>query len=325
MAFERRERHVLPGYTGHMPGSKHALGERYGVISNNFLNGQAHTQPRGRPVETVNYREAASKSSQPSQPHYGPGYTGHIPTAKSNIGDRFGTVTHQFCLNRAQSPQRISQSQTLEFFEDTEEQPRSIPGYSGFVPHARAYIGLSEGATLKKSVREVKATLNRSQSASHTEIFNVEEYPASIPLVFNPVPEREYVEDLGDITQRLYSKKTGIMNGYTGHVPQSKHLSVGHSFSQTSKLAARQIQAGVPPKEWTVYDTHDPIPRNTYSMGRPASAPVSFPTFSSQKSRSRTAGQPFKYGSEAGDSLRVPTSATVSKPVPRANGNWVVP
>lgn len=259
-SFERRTVCITPGYTGHVPGFKTSLGERFGTTSSNYLAGQKDVKPikqPSTPAGTTHIEEPGAFF--PPQPQIIPGYTGHVPGLKSNTGERFGTTSHNFCSGSGTTePNNLQYSRTYTTAvveDDGELEPRSVPGYTGFVPGAKRCIGMSEGATQKQATNDLRLQFqNRSQRS--IDILDVSSYPASIPLTMVP-PKVHPPPDRVDVTARPYSKKFGAMKGYTGHVPQSKFLSTGRSFAYTAKLAAKQLQAGVPPKNWTARDEYD--------------------------------------------------------------------
>ncbi|XP_014248934.1 UPF0605 protein GA14893-like [Cimex lectularius] len=123
------------------------------------------------------------------QPHYIPGYTGHVPTYVYRVGDTFGSATHKILLdpNTNHSDSLVLSDRTITDFEiyrppknvidiienrkhhvDARYKHPVVPGYSGFVPMAHGRSGQRFTVQVEEGLADFEKMQIRNRQAENS-------------------------------------------------------------------------------------------------------------------------------------------------------------
>ncbi|KAF6205071.1 hypothetical protein GE061_019238 [Apolygus lucorum] len=137
------------------------------------------------PLEAIKVQDREIRIVTP-QPHYIPGYTGHVPGYTYKLGDTYGSLTHKILLDptTTHSEKLVLSDRTVTDFEvtrptkdvidlvDGRKQTRDakyahpmVPAYAGFVPMLRGKSGMTYTVAAEEGVAEFEKNQMKKREA----------------------------------------------------------------------------------------------------------------------------------------------------------------
>ncbi|XP_071322698.1 ciliary microtubule inner protein 2B [Trachinotus anak] len=214
-------------------------------------------------VNMEKYAPKFSKVLLTPDPHYIPGYAGHCPQLKFNVGKSYGKLTAELLtspdvnhsshlvVQTGHVPSDDTAALTLRSVPDSNLK-KVIPGYTGFIPRSRNYFSCSYSEACRKALTEFHQegrAKTRRQSTDQPAVVNYTSQQSERPTLplkaitnevisykplkpFIPTGKPYFMED--DNPQKYF------MSGFMGHVPKSRFL-IGKGYPMITNQALIQF------------------------------------------------------------------------------------
>jgi len=157
----------VPGYGGHCPTTRDAIGKRFGVSTSGPLVEQSKdstwfmgtlagsVNKKDLPTEMGAKHDTGGAFSVPNLKHQLPGYTGFVPHSKDTFAKTYGQTTR--LLDHANSSVTLATNVPKQFpkwaLAGNNDGLNHLPGYAGHVPGYRdREVGNTFGLTTRSSI-----------------------------------------------------------------------------------------------------------------------------------------------------------------------------
>uniref|UniRef100_UPI0037E7B905 ciliary microtubule inner protein 2B n=1 Tax=Semicossyphus pulcher TaxID=241346 RepID=UPI0037E7B905 len=198
------------------------------------------------------YAPNLSKVMLTPDPHYTPGFAGHCPQLKYNVGKSYARLKSELLSSPEvkRSGRLVLQDAHVPSAEhDSALTLRMIAGYTGFIPKSQNYIASSYSDTCRKAMSE----FNKERQEK------IQQRSSDLPVVVNytkqqferPRPPFTAISDI-IFTYKPLKPFTPLgkpylmddddpnkyfISGFMGHVPKSRFLEIGKGYPIITKQA----------------------------------------------------------------------------------------